>query len=215
MTLDAVLWDFDGTLVDTEPYWIEAEFELVEEYGGTWSREHALALVGNDLLVSGRYIREHSGISLEPAEIVERLLDGVIARVEKEVPWRPGAVELLADLKAAGIPCVLVTMSYRRFVDPVLAALPEGTFAGLVTGDAVSHGKPHPEPYLKAARELGLAPASCLAIEDSNTGATSAVAAGCTCLVVPNHVPVPAGEGRVFQESLQGLDAKGLVALFA
>ncbi|HEX6877284.1 MAG TPA: HAD family phosphatase, partial [Nocardioidaceae bacterium] len=115
----AVLWDMDGTLVDTEPYWIESEFELVDAYGGTWSTEHALNLVGNDLLVSGRYIREHAGIDLEPADIVEELLDRVVARVEKRVPWRPGAVDLLADLRAHDVPCALVTMSYRRFVAPV------------------------------------------------------------------------------------------------
>ena len=96
----AVLFDMDGTLVDTEPYWIEAEFALAETYGGTWSHEHALNLVGNDLIESGRYIREHMGIGLEPAQIVEELLDGVIERVERQVPWRPGAVELLADLLA-------------------------------------------------------------------------------------------------------------------
>ena len=213
--MDAVLWDFDGTLVDTEPYWIETEFELIEAHGGTWSREHALNLVGNDLLASGRYIREHSGIDLEPAEIVERLLDGVIARVQHEVPWRPGAVELLAALREEEVPCVLVTMSYRRFVDPVLTALPEGTFADLVTGDAVSMGKPHPEPYLTAARSVAVSPRHCLAIEDSDTGARSAVAAGCTVLVVPNHVPVAEGERRVFRETLDGLSVGDLRAHFA
>jgi HAD superfamily hydrolase (TIGR01509 family) len=210
-----ILWDFDGTLVDTEPYWIESEFELVERHGGIWSHEHALNLVGNDLLVSGRYIREHAGIDLEPAVIVEELLDGVIARVQQQVPWRPGAVELLASVLAAGTPQVLVTASYRRFVEPVLAALPEGTFADLVTGDAVTQGKPHPEPYLRAAAEIGVPPEACLAVEDSDVGARSAVAAGCTVLVVPNHVDVPAGPGRVFRDTLAGLDHSDLVGLFA
>jgi HAD superfamily hydrolase (TIGR01509 family) len=213
--LKAVLWDMDGTLVDTEPYWIEAEYELVAEHGGTWSREHALNLVGNDLLLSGEYIREHGGVDLEPAEIVDRLLDGVIARILRSVPWRPGAVELLARLKAAGIPCALVTMSYQKFVAPVLAALPEGTFATVVTGDAVTIGKPHPEPYLTAAALLGVDPRDCLAIEDSNTGAKSAEAAGCTVLVVPNHVPVLDGDRRVFRDTLVGLDATALSGLLA
>ncbi|QBR91145.1 HAD family hydrolase [Nocardioides euryhalodurans] len=203
----------DGTLVDTEPYWIETEFALAEKHGGTWSTEHALNLVGHDLLDSGRYIREHMGIDLEPSEIVEQLLDGVVARVEDEVPWRPGALELLEDLAATGMPRALVTMSYKRFVAPVLAALPEGAFDVVVTGDAVTRGKPHPDPYLKAAAELRLDAAHCLAIEDSNTGAKSAESAGCLVLVVPNHVPVLAGERRVFRDSLAGLDARALVAL--
>jgi HAD superfamily hydrolase (TIGR01509 family) len=208
--LAAVLWDMDGTLVDTEPYWIESEFELVEAHGGVWSTEHALNLVGNDLLVSGRYIREHGRIDLAPEVIVEELLDRVVARVEERVPWRPGAVELLADLRAHGVRCALVTMSYRRFVAPILAGLPKGTFEVVVTGDAVTHGKPHPEPYATAAALLDVDPADTIAIEDSDTGARSAEAAGCTVLVVPNHVPVLPGKRRLFTESLAGLDHASL-----
>jgi HAD superfamily hydrolase (TIGR01509 family) len=200
----------DGTLVDTEPYWIDVEYALVAEFGGTWSMEHALNLVGNDLLVSGEYIREHGGVDLPAAEIVERLLDGVVARMEAEVPWQPGARELLAALRAADVPCALVTMSYERFVAPMLAALPADTFATIVTGDRVTVGKPHPEPYLRAAAELGVAPEHCIAIEDSNTGAKSAEAAGCTVLVVPNHVPVLEGERRVFVDTLVGLEPADL-----
>jgi HAD superfamily hydrolase (TIGR01509 family) len=209
----AVLWDMDGTLVDTEPYWIAAEFELAERHGGTWSHQHALNLVGNDLLVSGRYIREHMGIDLEPAEIVEELLASVTAQVERAVPWRPGALDLLAGLGERGIPCALVTMSWRSFVAPVLAALPTGTFDAVVTGDVVSRGKPHPEPYLTATRHLEVHPADCLAIEDSNTGARSAEAAGCTVVVVPHHVPVLPGERRVFAGSLTELTAWSLPSL--
>ena len=207
---DAVLWDMDGTLVDTEPYWVESEHEVVEKHGGTWSHELAMNVVGFDLLDAGVYIREHSGIDVEPADIVEQLLDRVVRRVEEAVPWRPGAVELLTDLRAHGVPCALVTMSYRRFVAPILAGLPEGTFDAVVTGDAVSQGKPHPEPYLRAAALLDVDPARALAIEDSNTGTRSGVAAGCTVLVVPNHVPVLEGERRVFVDSLEGLTATTL-----
>jgi HAD superfamily hydrolase (TIGR01509 family) len=209
----AVLWDMDGTLVDTEPYWIATEYAMADKYGGTWSQEHALNLVGNALLASGDYIRRHMGIDRTTEQIVDELLDGVVARVEVEVPWRPGARELLADLHEHGVPCGLVTMSWQRFVDPILAELPSGTFATIVTGDRVELGKPHPEPYLTAAAELGRAPAECVAIEDSNTGATSAVAAGCTVLCVPHHVPILDGEGRVFVDTLAGLDAVGLAAL--
>jgi HAD superfamily hydrolase (TIGR01509 family) len=207
---DAVLWDMDGTLVDTEPYWVESEHEVVEKHGGTWSHELAMNVVGFDLLDAGVYIREHSGIDVEPADIVEQLLDRVVRRVEEAVPWRPGAVELLTDLRAHGVPCALVTMSYRRFVAPILAGLPEDTFDAIVTGDAVSQGKPHPEPYLRAAALLDVDPARALAIEDSNTGTRSGVAAGCTVLVVPNHVPVLEGDRRVFVDTLEGLTATTL-----
>ena len=202
----AVLWDMDGTLVDTEPYWIRTEYELAEQYGGTWSDAHALNLVGNDLRVSAAYIRQHMGIGLEIDQIVEELLNGVVRKVEENVPWRPGAVDLVERTRSSGIPCALVTMSYDRFVAPILAQLPPETFRVVVTGDRVVQGKPHPEPYLTAAAALGLDPSDCLAIEDSNTGAKSAEAAGCLVLVVENHVPVLPTERRVFADTLEGID---------
>lgn len=209
----AVLWDMDGTLVDTEPYWIDTEHELAAAHGATWSQEHALNLVGQDLLTSGAYIREHMSLDLTPAEIVDVLLDGVVARVREAVPWRPGARELLSDLTEAGVPCALVTMSYQRFVDPILAALDGDPFAVVVTGDQVARGKPHPEPYLTAVERLGLTPEDCLAIEDSGTGAASAIAAGCPTLCVPNHVEIPAGPGRIFRDTLVGLSARDLAVI--
>ena len=209
----AVLWDMDGTLVDTEPYWIECERALVESHGGTWRQEDAMALVGNNLADAGRYIRDVGGVALTPEQIVDVLLDGVVERVEQHVPWRPGALDLLTALRDEGMPCALVTMSYERFVEPVLRRLPKGSFDVVVTGDAVSQGKPHPEPYLHAARLLGVDPAHCVAIEDSDTGARSAEAAGCLVLVVVNHVPVARSDRRVFRESLDSLDVAGIRTL--
>ena len=211
-SFSAVLWDLDGTLVDTEPYWMEAEFTLAERYGGTWSDDDGLQLVGSDLLDSGRYIRERMGIDLTPEQIVEELLDLVLEHVARSVPWREGARELLASLRAAGVPCGLVTMSYARSIEPILAALPADTFSVVVTGDAVDRGKPHPEPYLTAARQLDVLASDCLAIEDSTPGAASAEAAGCHVLVAPLHVTVPPGPRRVFVSSLAGLSAGSSVS---
>jgi HAD superfamily hydrolase (TIGR01509 family) len=211
--MQAVLWDMDGTLVDTEPYWIATEFAMAEKYGAPWSEAHAMELVGSDLVESGRYIKKVMGLDLTPEEIVEELLDGVVAKVELAVPWRPGAVELLASVRAAGVRCGLVTMSYQRFVAPILAHLPPESFSVVVTGEQVEQGKPHPEPYLTAAAALGVPPEECVAIEDSNTGAKSAEAAGCLVLVVVNHVPVLEGPRRVFRDSLDGLTAADLAGL--
>ena len=207
----AVLWDMDGTLVDTEPYWTLAELSLAERHGGTWSAEQSLDVVGFDLLDAARYMRKQMGIELAPKRIVDEMLDDVIEQVERRVPWRPGARELLTSLAEAGVPRALVTMSYSRFVKPILEGLPPDTFSAVVTGDAVARGKPHPEPYLTAARELDVLASECLAIEDSDTGATSAAAAGCTVLCAPLHVPVPPGPARVFTDSLVGLSARSVL----
>lgn len=209
----AVLWDMDGTLLDTEPYWMAEEHRLVESFGGTWSEEHALELVGNALLTSARYIRENTPVDLEPVEIVDRLQAGVIARLRESVTWRPGAVELLAGLVAAGVPCALVTMSWRPMVDVVIEMLPPGSFAAIVTGDEVSRGKPDPEPYLLAAQMLGVAVTDCVAIEDSLTGTASALASGAATIVVPHVVQVPARPGLTLVDSLAGVGPHDLLAL--
>ncbi|MBI5087576.1 MAG: HAD family phosphatase [Actinobacteria bacterium] len=203
----------DGTLVDTEPYWIEREHELVREHGnGAWTDEHAHSLVGFDLRDSARYISHHGGVDLPGDDIVNLLLDGVIDRVRQRIPWRPGARELLADLRAADIPCALVTMSWRRFAEAVVEMLPPGSFQVLVVGDDVTDGKPHPEPYLTAARLVGVAPERCVAIEDSPTGVRSAVAAGCITIAVPHVVSVPDDLGHRVVDSLDGVTMAALSA---
>lgn len=210
----AVLWDMDGTLVDTEPYWIAAEYAIVAEHGGQWSDELAHQLVGNPLLVSAEFILANSPVSLTRDELVDALLERVIARVAEQVPWRPGARELLDDLRSHDVPCALVTMSWTALARAVTDALPEGSFAVVVTGDRVTHGKPHPEPYLAAAAALDVPPDQCVAIEDSATGVRSAVAAGVPTIAVPNVVRVPRIPGAVRLTSLAGLGAHDLTALF-
>ena len=189
--LQAVLWDLDGTIVDTEPYWFEAEYAVVAAHGDSWSDEHARAVVGFDLLDSGRYMIEHGGVRLTPHEIVEMMLDSVVTNIKRSVPWRPGARELLADVRESDIPTALVTMSWRRFANEVMEALPAGAFDVSVVGDDVERGKPHPDPYLLAAERLGVDITRCIAIEDSPTGVASALAAGATVLAVPHVVDVP------------------------
>ncbi len=206
----AVLWDMDGTLVDTEPYWFDMEFELVAEFEGTWTDADAHSLVGFDLLDSAHELRIRGGVQLEPVQVVERLLDGVVRRVADRLPWRPGAPELLAECVVAAVPCVLVTMSWRRLADAVIASAPAGSFVASVTGDEVRNGKPDPEPYLAAAAALGVDPATCVAIEDSPTGVASALAAGCATLGVPHVVPLAAAPGLTLVDSLVGVDLAAL-----
>ncbi len=213
--LAAVLWDMDGTLVDTEPFWIRAETELVTAHGGTWTDENAHALVGLDLLDAAAYIRRVGGVDRPPAAIVELMMERVIEQMAATPPWRPGALDLLAALRGAGIPSVLVTMSWRRLVGAVVDLLPAGSFAATVAGDEVERGKPHPEPYLAAADIVGVAPGACVAIEDSPTGARSARAAGCVVLGVPHVVEIPTDLVDATTSSLTEVTVESLRTLVA
>jgi len=207
----AVLWDLDGTIVDTEPLWMAAEHELAAEHGAIWTEEDGLALVGNSLIASGHYIRERLGIEMSAEDVVDYLVERLAASLREHIDWRPGARELITALAADEVPQALVTMSYVSIAESVTASLP---FAAVVTGDAVSRPKPHPDPYLLAAELLGVDAADCLAIEDSGTGATSANAAGCDVLVVPHFVNVPGADRRVQIATLEGLRPSELSGLF-
>lgn len=208
----AVLWDMDGTLVDTEPYWITAETELMHAHGLDWDEEKGMLMVGNELLTSAHILIAH-GLTLPAEEIVELLLDRVIELIGEHVPFRPGARELLEDLQANNVPCALVTMSYRRLAEAVVAACPEGAFAALVTGDEVPAGKPDPAPYLIGAAHLGVAPEACVAFEDSVPGLTSAESAGTIAFGVPHLVPIPEQPGRRLVPTLEGMSAQSLDGL--
>lgn len=206
----AVLWDLDGTLVDTEPLWFGAEFDLAAEVGGTWTLDDAHALIGSDLMASGEVLRRHHGTDRSAAEIVDYLVERVVAGLRAGPVWRPGARELVAALHDAGVPQALVTMSYEPIATPIAEAL------GLdvrITGDRVSAGKPHPEPYLAAARALQVDPRDCVAIEDSPTGAASATAAGCRVLAVEHLVAVPDAPRRTRVTSLETITPNTLAAL--
>ncbi len=207
----AVLWDLDGTIIDSEPLWMAGEHELAERYGKTWTQEDGLALVGNSLINSGRYIKERLEADMSPEEIVDFLVLRLAAALREEIPWRPGARQLIKQLDTEGTPQALVTMSYASIAEPIAAVTP---FAAVVTGDMVARGKPHPEPYLLAAEMLGVDAADCLAIEDSGTGATSANAAGCQVLVVPHFVNVPDAPMRTQLPTLEHVSPDALRALF-
>lgn len=203
----------DGTLVDTEPYWMAAERELVGSFGLTWTADDAARMIGLPLLAAAEVLQDH-GVDLAAEAIVDRMLGQVVDRVRAAVPWQPGARDLLAALAAAGVPSALVTMSYRALSDAVLAAAP-GAFATVVPGDEVTHGKPHPEPYLTAAARLGVDPAACVALEDSPPGIASALASGARTIGVQHIVPVPPRPGLSRVDSLERLDLAVLARIHA
>ncbi|MDR1442548.1 MAG: HAD family phosphatase [Bifidobacteriaceae bacterium] len=181
--LKGVLWDLDGTVMDSEPAWYEAESTLVERFGGDWSQEQAAGLLGSDLQRTAAVL-QGAGVSLETRPLIEALTEIVARRVLASQPWRPGVREALVECRTAGVPCGLVSMSWRRFTWAVAGLVP-GMFAAVVSGDDVTRGKPDPEAYLMGAAKLGLEPADCVAVEDSPTGVAAARAAGITVIAVP------------------------------
>jgi HAD superfamily hydrolase (TIGR01509 family) len=210
----AVLWDMDGTLVDTEPLWFAAELEVAARFGVTWSRALSEHLVGMPLDVYASMLVER-GVDRSITEVVDALVSIVAERLADHVAWQPGALSLLAELAEAGVPCALVTMSYRSLAAPVVGQAPPGTFRVVVTGEDVAHGKPHPEAYLRAAEQLGVPVERCVAIEDSPPGIASAMAAGVRTLGVQHLVPVAARPGLSRLASLAGVRLADLTRILA
>jgi HAD superfamily hydrolase (TIGR01509 family) len=188
----AFLWDMDGTLIDSEPYWMASEDSLAKSYGGTWTEADAHATIGKSLYDSSAMIRERFGITdLSVQEVIDRMTNEVIENLKQNLPFRPGALELLVELKKRRIKTALVTMSMRSMAQTVADAIGFRAFDVIVAGDEVTLGKPHPEPYLRAAELLGVDASDCVAFEDSNTGLQSAESAGAHTIGIPNLIPLP------------------------
>lgn len=210
----AVLWDMDGTIVDTEPYWMRAEIDLVTSHGGVWTEADGMQLVGSGLVQSARILQQ-AGVALPVESIIDALTDRVMTQIEKEVPWRPGARELIEQLRATGIPIALVTMSIRRMALQVAAAIGDDVFDAVVAGDDVANPKPHPEPYLRAAELLGVDIADCVALEDSQFGLVSAVSSGAATIGIPLHLTLHEGPTHELWPSLAGRGVDDLSAALA
>ncbi len=211
----AVLWDMDGTLVDSEHYWLASEKALAEEHNATWTQQDGFDLIGNSLYESSKIIKAKIGSSMDTEAIVQHLTDSVSAKLAVEIPWRPGAQELLRELKRKRIKTALVTMSLHRMAEQVVNRIPFDAFDVIIGGDDVVRGKPFPDPYLKAAEALGVSPEDCVAFEDSNTGLRSAESAGTKAVGIPNFVEIPMIPGRILWTTLEGVRVKDLQKLFS
>ncbi|MBB4683627.1 HAD family hydrolase [Amycolatopsis jiangsuensis] len=217
--LEAVLWDMDGTLVDSEKLWDVALYEAAEMLGGTLSEQTRLTLVGSNMDATATVLLGETGRPVtdqsvaETGEWIRRRTAGLF---DGALPWRPGAREALAAVRAAGLRSALVTSTERALTELALNSIGRDFFDVTVCGDEVGgENKPLPRPYRQAAELLGVPTARCVAVEDSPPGAEAAERAGCAVLVVPNDVDVPPGPRRVFRESLAGVDVPALAALLA
>ncbi|GAA3772337.1 HAD family phosphatase [Microbacterium kribbense] len=210
----AVLWDMDGTLVDTEPHWMAAETPLVEQFGGTWSHEQALQMVGLGLHDAARILQDE-GVRMAADAIVHRLTDDVLASLAREgVPFRPGARVLLQSLRAAGVRTAVVTMSMRRMAQQIVDLIEFDAFDVIIAGDDVTRPKPHPDPYLQACAALGVDVVDVVAIEDSPNGLRSAVASGAVSIGVPLMVSLAGVGADALWPTLAGRTADDIAAVF-
>lgn len=204
----------DGTIVDTEPYWMQAEEELVGSFGGSWTHEDGLQMVGNGLAVSAAILQD-AGVALSTDEIIQRLTGRVQELLETDgVPWRPGARELLAELSERGVPTALVTMSMSSMAEQIVDLIGFPVFRLIVAGDHVENPKPHPEAYLLAASKLGVPIEHCVAFEDSVPGVAAAAASGAVTIAVPHIVELPEHPGYTLWPSLAGRTLSDIATVF-
>ena len=187
---DAVVFDLDGVLLDSEQLWNESKQELVRECGGRWREDAPTAMMGMSSLEWSRYIRDELGVGMDAEEINRDVVRRMEQRYRRHLPLLPGAVEAVRSLHRRW-PLALASSSNREIIDFALdVAGLAGEFGATVSSEEVERGKPAPDVYLEAAHRLGVRADRCVAIEDSSNGLRSAAAAGMAVLAVPNeHYP--------------------------
>ena len=193
----AILFDHDGTLVDTEPVWAAAKVALAAEFGGTWTEQDTLDCLGLSMQFTLDRLRER-GVNLPDEEINNLLVAKVHETLAQQpVEFLPGIERFLSEVREAQIPAAVVTNATTSVARRTANAAPEGTFSVIIGNDETTHPKPDPQPYLLAAERLGVDPTQCVALEDSPSGVRSATAAGMRVIVVPGELEVPEGLGTV------------------
>jgi HAD superfamily hydrolase (TIGR01509 family) len=211
--LDAVFFDMDGTLLDSERIWEIALNDLAHELGGTLSIASRAAMAGAHTSQLVDLVHEELAVDADQSRSAEFLLTRTAELFHTGLKWRPGAQQLLADVRSVGIPAALVTSSERALVEIALDTLGRDYFAVTVCGDEVDQPKPAADPYRQAAQVLSANTARCVAVEDSPVGVAAAEAAGCVVLAVPSEVPINPAPGRTVRSSLVGTSAANLASL--
>lgn len=202
---DAVLWDMDGTLIDSEPIWIEEEELLMRQFGVEWSEEDALICLGGPMERVDEYMRSRTNYQHQPFELSQLLIDRMTTRLATGVSFAPGAQSLFDELHQARIPMALVTASTRPILDSVLNLVGRERFGIAISNDDVVKSKPDPEGYLSAALALGVSIDRTLILEDSVTGASAALATGAYVLTIEHMVALPHNERTIRTISLSGM----------
>ena len=206
---EAVFFDMDGLLVDTEPYWLETERELMADFGVIWQSEDQLYCLGGPMQKVGDYMSSLAQNRESSEWFAEELIDRMATKFEN-ITLMPGVADLLDEIAALNLPTALVSASPRRLVDAVLASFPVSPFTATISANDVTRGKPHPDPYLKAAAILGINITRSLIIEDSPTGVTAARASGAFVVAVPHIAPVEPAVRSTIIDTLLGRKLKEL-----
>lgn len=186
--MSAILFDMDGTLIDSEPLWLKAEIEVMAEVGCHWDEQDQINCLGGPAERTERYMQERSQYIKPYGYFINRLHEVMRARITNELDLIPNALSLLKECKDAGIKTALVTASSRDLMTIVLKRFPPGTFDVVVSGDDVEKSKPDPAPYLLAAKQLSVDILKCLVLEDSITGVQSGLSSGAKVIGIPHLV---------------------------
>ena len=186
--MSAILFDMDGTLIDSEPLWLKAEIEVMAELGCHWDEQDQINCLGGPAERTERYMQERSQNIKPYGYFINRLHEVMRARITNELDLIPNALSLLKECKDSGIKTALVTASSRDLMTIVLKRFPPGTFDVVVSGDDVEKSKPDPAPYLLAAKQLSVDISKCLVLEDSLTGVQSGLSSGAKVIGIPHLV---------------------------
>jgi HAD superfamily hydrolase (TIGR01509 family) len=213
----AVVFDLDGVLVDSETAWDEARRDLVRERGGTWRPEATRAMMGMSSVEWSRYLRDELGVAMAPEAISEWVVADLERRYRERLPLFPGATEAVARVGERW-PLGLASSANRPIIDLVLAESGMAArFTATVSSEEVARGKPAPDVYLEAARRLAVDPARCVAVEDSSNGLRAAAAAGMKVIAVPNRAYPPEPDAvalaALVVDGIGALDADVIAAM--
>jgi HAD superfamily hydrolase (TIGR01509 family) len=189
MTFSAAFFDMDGLFLDSEPQWHQSQQEICARYSYSWDDDDQRICIGGPLSRVGDYISDICAHDMSGPQVVEELTQMMLVKLSTKAILMPGAFDAVERVSQV-MPVALVSASPRILVDAALTTLPENFFQFTISADDVNRTKPLPDPYLEAAKRMGVAPASCVVFEDSLTGIASAKSAGCAVVAVPHYVDV-------------------------
>ena len=214
LPLEAVLFDMDGTLINSEPYWLVCETQLMARFGHTWTDEDQAFCLGGPLPKVGAFMSELSHGAQNADYFEGELVRLVAAEFQRGLQFMPGAHDLVIELASSGIPTALVSASPRLLVDSAIALLPTGTFITSISSQDVTISKPDPESYLLAAQRLGVNITRCLVLEDSRTGIDAGLASGAVVIGIPHIITYPPTPRLHLRKDLIGFNIEGIKEIF-